>query len=175
MESRTRALVRRIIRIACTPQAEWPRVAAERGAAAVLAHALVLALVLAAVPALAAGSPGAGWRAGAAFALGLPLAAGAFWLAARLYARGARFGGAFKLAAYGATPLAFASALAALPYLELVALIGLIHSLYLVDAGAHPLLGVPHEASTQFTVVGLVIAAGGLWALSVAAAGAGLL
>jgi hypothetical protein len=175
MGSRTRALVRRIIRIACAPQAEWPCVAAEGGVAAVLAHVLVLAVVLAAVPAFAAGAPGAGWRSCAAFALGLPLAAGAFWLASRLYARSARFAGAFKLAAYGATPLAFASALAALPYLELVPLIGLIHALYLVDAGAHPLLGVPLEESTQFTVVASVIAAGGLWAASAAAAAAGLL
>jgi hypothetical protein len=67
------------------------------------------------------------------------------------------------------------AALAALPYLELVPLIGLIHAFHLVDAGAHPLLGVPHEESTQFTVVASVIAAGGLWAASAAAAAAGLL
>jgi hypothetical protein len=175
MWSTTRARVQRIIRIACAPQAEWPRIAAERGAAPVLAHALVLALLVAAVPALAGGTPAAAARTGSGFLLALLLVAGAFRLAARLYARGARFGDACKLAAYGATPLAFAAALGALPHLELVPLIGLIHALYLVDGGAHPLLGVPQEESTQFTVVSAVIAGGGLWALSAAGAAAGLL
>ena len=175
MWSQTRARVQRIIRIACSPQAEWPRVATERGPGAALAHALVLALVVAAAPALAGGSLAAAVRAGADFALGMAFLAGAFWLAARLYARGARYGDACKLAAYGATPLAFAYALAALPYLELVPFIGLIHSLYLVDGGAHPVLGVAHEESTQFTVVAAVIAGGGLWAAGAAGVAAGLL
>jgi hypothetical protein len=167
--------VQRIIRIACAPQAEWPRIAAERDDAGVLAHALLLALLPAAAAALAAGPPGAGARAGAAFALGVPLVAAAFWLAARWYARGARFGAAFKLAAYGATPLAAATALAALPHLELVPLIGLVHALYLLDCGAHPLLGVAQEDSTQFVVVAAALSAAGLWALSAAAAAVGLL
>ena len=170
-----RARLQRIIRIACAPQAEWPRIAAERDGAGMLAHVLLVVLLPAAAAALAAGSPGAGARAGAAFALGVPLAAAACWLGARPYARGARFGSALKLAGYGATPLAAASALAALPHLELVPIIGLLHALYLVDAGAHPLLGVPQEDSAQFTVVAAVIAAAGLWALSAAAAAVGLL
>ena len=175
MWSTARARVQRIIRIACTPQAEWPRVAAERGAAPVLAHALALALIVAAAPALVGGTPAAAARTGSSFLLALLLVAGAFWLAARLYARGARLGDACKLAVYGATPLAFATALGALPHLELVPLIGLIHALYLVDGGAPPLLGVLQEESTQFTVVSAVIAGGGLWALGAAAAAAGLL
>ncbi|HEX9185282.1 MAG TPA: YIP1 family protein [Burkholderiales bacterium] len=157
------------------PQAEWPRIAAERGAAPVLAHALVLALLVAAVQALVAGTPTVAARTGSGFVLALLLVAGAFWLAARLYARGARFRDACKLAVYGATPLAFAAALGALPHLELVPLIGLIHALYLVDGGAHPLLGVLQEESTQFTVASAAIAGGGLWALGAAAAAAGLL
>jgi hypothetical protein len=175
MWSRTRALALRIIRIACAPQAEWPRVAAERDRGLVLAHALVVALVPAAAAALARGGAVPAWRAGLAFAFGLPLAAAAFWLAAQLYARGARFAAACKLAAYGATPLAAASALAALPHLELVPLIGALHALYLVDAGAPALLGVRHEDSAQFTVVAAVIAGAALWAASAAASMAGLL
>jgi hypothetical protein len=171
MSSRTRALVQRIIRIACSPQAEWPRVAAERGAAAAVMHALALATI----PALAAGSPGAAWRAYAASAAGLALAAAAFWLAARWYARGARFGAAFKLAAYGATPLWPAYALATLPLLELVPLIALVHALYLVDGGAPALLGVKRDDSVQFVVVAMAIAGLGLWAIAAAAGAAGLL
>lgn len=175
MWSRARALVQRIIRIACAPQAEWPRIAAGRERGALLAHAACVALVPAAAATLAHGSAPAGGRAGAAFALGVPLAAGAFWLAARLYARGARFESACKLAAYGATPLAAATALGTLPHLELVPLIGLIHALYLVDAGAPPLLGVRHEDSAQFTVLAAAIAGAALWAASAAGAAAGLL
>jgi hypothetical protein len=72
-------------------------------------------------------------------------------------------------------PLAFAAALGALPHLELVPLVGLIHALYLIDGGAHPLLGVLHAESAQFTVVSALIAGGGLWALGAAGAAAGLL
>ena len=171
MWSRTRALVRRIIRIACSPQAEWPRVAAERGAAAPVAHVLVLA----ALPALAAGSPGAAWRVYAASITGLALVAGAFWVAGRWYARGARFGAAFKLAAYGATPLWPAYALAVLPVLELVPLVALVHALYLVDSGAPALLGVQRDDSVQFVVVAMALAGLGLWAIAAAAGAAGLL
>ena len=164
-------MVRRIIRIACSPQAEWPRVAAERGAGAAIAHALVLA----ALPALAAGTPGGAWRAYGASAAALALVAGAFWLTALLYARGARFVAAFKLAAYGATPLWPAYALAVLPVLELVPLVALVHALYLVDNGAPALLGVKRDDSVQFVVVAMAIAGLGLWAIAAAAGAAGLL
>jgi hypothetical protein len=137
-------LVQRIIRIACSPQAEWPRVAA-----AAVMHALALATI----PALAAGAPGAAWRAYAASAAGLAL----------------------KLAAYGATPLWPAYALATLPVLELVPLIGLVHALYLVDGGAPALLGVKRDDSVQFIVVAMAIAGLGLWAIAAAAGAAGLL
>jgi hypothetical protein len=171
MWSRTRALVRRIIRIACSPQAEWPRVAAERRAAAPAAHALVLA----AVPALAAGTAGAAWRVYAASAAGLALAAGAFWVAGLWYARGARFGAACKLAVYGATTLWPAYALAALPALELAPMIAVVHALYLVDGGAHALLGVKRDDSVQFVVVAMALAGLGLWAIAAAAGAVGLL
>lgn len=164
-------MVQRIIRIACSPQAEWPRVAAEGGTAAAVTHALVLAVL----PALGGGSLGAAWRAYAASAVALALAAAAFWLAARWYARGARFGAAFKLAAYGATPLWPAYALATLPLLELMPLIGLVHALYLVDGGAPALLGVKRDDSVQFVVVPMAFAGLGLWAIAAAAGAAGLL
>jgi hypothetical protein len=162
-----RRMMQRIIRIVVSPQSEWPRVAAEAGIGGALAHAGVLALL----PALAAGS----WRAYAASALGVPALAGGLWLAARSYARGAGWGGALKLAAYGATPLWLAYALAPLPGLSLAPMIGAVSTLYLLDRGASPVLNVRQDESAEFTVVAMVLAGLGLWAAGAAAAAAGLL
>lgn len=160
-------MMQRIIRIVVRPQSEWPRVAAESGTGAVLAHAGVLALL----PALAAGS----WRAYAAAVLGVPVLAGGLWLAARSYAPAAPYCNALKLAAYGATPLLLAYALAAVPGLSLAPMVGAVYALYLVDAGAPPLLGVKHDESAEFIVVAMLLAGLGLWAAGAAAAAAGLL
>ena len=160
-------MMQRIIRIVVWPQSEWPRIAAEAGIGAVLAHAGVLALL----PALAAGS----WRAYAAAVLGVPVLAGGLWLAARSYAPAASYRNAFKLAAYGATPLLLAYALAAVPGLSLAPMVGAVYALYLVDAGAPPLLGVKHDESAEFVVVAMLLAGLGLWAAGAAAAAAGLL
>jgi hypothetical protein len=166
-----RRLVQRIIRIVIAPQAEWARVATERGARRALLHAGCLALV----PALAAGSAGAAWRALAVSALALPIVSFGLWLASRLYARGARFADALKLAAYGATPLWLAYAPAALPAFALVPLIGLVYALYLIDAGAPAVLGVGHGDSAEFTAVAVLLSGSGLWAAGAAAAASGLL
>lgn len=160
-------MVQRIIRIVVSPQSEWPRIAADAGIGAALAHAGVLALL----PALAAGS----WRAYAASVLGVPVLAGGLWLAARSYAPAASYRNALALAAFGATPLWLAYALAALPGLELAPMIGALYALYLADAGAPPVLGVKHDESAEFTVVAMVLAGLGLWAAGAAAAAAGLL
>lgn len=160
-------MMQRIIRIAVAPQSEWAHVAAETGAGGALRHAALLALA----PALAAGS----WRAYVASALALPVLAGGLWLAARSYAPAAAYRDALKLAAYGATPLWLAYALAALPGLALAPMIGAVHALYLADAGAAPVLGVRQDESAEFIVVAMVLACLGLWAAGAAAAAVGLL
>lgn len=160
-------MMQRIIRIVVAPRSEWPRVAAEAGAGGALRHAALLALA----PALAAGS----WRAYAASALALPVLAGGLWLATRSYAPAASYRNALKLAAYGATPLWLAYALAAVPGLSLAPMVGAVYALYLADAGAPPVLGVKHDESAEFIVVAMVLTGLGLWAAGAAAAAAGLL
>jgi hypothetical protein len=163
-------IVARAKALILSPQAEWPRIAAEP-VAAPMQPFTAYAMPVSAVPAVALLLGGllfpglSGERAGAlgalaAYALGL---AGVLVSAKLIEALAPRFGGvadpvaAMKLAAHAPTASWLAGVFALVPPLGFLALLGL-YSLYLLWTGIPVLVRVPQERRLVFTLA-LVAAA----------------
>ena len=160
-------LIDRIKNILVTPKEEWPRIAAE--AATVQSLYLRYILILAAIGPLATfvsfAVLGLGFGLGAAIFAYLHALIGVAIVALIVDALAPRFGGtrdyvgALKLAAYSLTALWVAQIALLIPVAgALIALIGLVYSLYLFFLGV-PVLGKSTtEKALPFTIVVVVCA-----------------
>jgi hypothetical protein len=157
----------RVKAIILTPQTEWPVIAREPGGVGHLFRHYVA--ILAAIPAVAnfigtllRGGP---LLAALAWAIIQYLLAFvfAYVLALVITALAPRFGGAKdfvaanKLAVYSTTAFWLAGAFALVPALAFLAVLG-FYGVYLLYTGARPMMGVPPERATAFTVVVFVCA-----------------
>ncbi len=83
--------------------------------------------------------------------------AATFWLLAPLYGVRRNIGDAFKVAAYGTTPLWVAGPVLIVPTLTLFMAAAVFHALYLYVSGLEEVLGVPTSDAAEFVGVAMVI------------------
>jgi hypothetical protein len=155
-------LVERVKGIILSPRTEWPVIEREPGGVAHLFPNYVA--ILAAIPAVAAlvGNLIKGAPLGSALLLAVVSYLMAFvfsyLIAMIINILAPRFGGianqdnALKLSVYSATPFWLAGVFGIIPGLSFLTILGL-YGLYLLYAGATPLMRVPPERSIIFTVV----------------------
>jgi hypothetical protein len=172
------ALARRAQAIVSRPGETWPAIAAERMPPAALVILYVVPLSL--IPALA-------WMIGVlrggyyitipGFGEVVPLAriatagmlvvvssvfsvavlATAFWLFAPLYGVRRNMHGAFKVAAYGTTPMWIAGPVLMVPTLTLFMAAAAFYALYLYVSGLEQVLGVSPGDGAEFVGVAMVL------------------
>ncbi len=171
------AIARRAWSVASRPRETWPSIAAER--LTPLALLLVYVVPLSLIPAVAwiigvlRGGyyiviPGFGenvpleriFTAGAlvvvASVFSVSVLAGVFWLLAPLYGVRRNIRDAFKVAAYGTTPMWIAGPALIIPVLTLAMAAATLHSLYLYVSGLEDVLGVSPSDGAEFVGVAMV-------------------
>jgi len=171
-------LLRRALRLVHSPTREWAAIAAEASSAA---HALFrYVLPLSAVPAVAwtlglavfgadlgfrgevaRPSPeqilGAGIATFTGSVLSVFALAAAFFLVAPLYDAPREWGRAFKVAAYGTTPVWLAGVLLVMPLLAIVELVALMHCCYLYYCGLQAIAGVKRSGAAECVAIALFL------------------
>lgn len=170
-------LVDRVKKILLTPKPEWMVIKSEPHTVAGLYTQYVM--ILAAIPAVASfiglsivgySGFGAAYRvpigAGVAnMVLSYVLALGGVYLMALIIdALAPSFSGeknfmqALKVSAFFPTAAWVAGIFSIIPALAILALLGMLYSLWLLYTGLSPLMGVPEDKSVAFTVVVVIVA-----------------
>ncbi len=185
MDSMAGNMTARIIGVIAHPQVEWRRIRTQPPPLrdVLLRHALPLCLV----PGLAAGigaltgavampleGPAIEPLRLAVFAslcatAGLAVLVAVFRVLATLFVPAPRWSDAFRLAAYGSTPLLLGSAFMAVPAMAMVPLIGALHSCYLYYGGAHTLFGIAEDDCAEFVALSALGSGAALFLLGAAA------
>jgi Yip1 domain len=167
----------RIVGIVFRPRREWDRIAAEDTSVDVLVRRYIVPLSLLAPIATGIGmhvfdrawDPDGGYRvppgdifAAAATTLFASIAsvfalAGIFVLLSRFYGSTREYRVALKVATYGAVPLLLAGATLVLPVMALVAVVALVHSLYLYGLGAKQVLQVKRNEQAEFVGIAMLL------------------
>jgi Yip1 domain len=171
------ALARRAATIVSRPRATWPVISAER--LTPVALLLVYVVPLSLIPAVAwmigvlRGGyyiviPGFGEnvpmeRIGTAGVLivvasvfSVSVLAAAFWLFSPLYGVRRNIRGAFKVAAYGTTPMWVAGPILLVPALTLFMAAAALHALYLYVSGLEEIMGVSASDGAEFVGIAMV-------------------
>lgn len=172
------ALARRAVSVVARPRETWPAIAAERLAPVPLLVVYVVPLSL--VPAVAwmigvlRGGyyiviPGfgetvpmqrivtAGILVVVASVFSVAVLAAAFWLFAPLYGVQRSINRAFKVAAYGTTPVWVAGPVLMVPTLTLFMAAAAFHALYLYVSGLEEVLGVSPGDGAEFVGIAMVL------------------
>jgi hypothetical protein len=167
----------RIVGIVFHPRREWDRIAAEDTSVDVLVRRYIVPLSLLAPIATSIGmhvfdrawDADGGYRvppaeifAAATTTLFASIAsvfalAGIFVGLARFYGSTRDYRVALKVATYGAVPLLLAGATLFLPVMALVAVVALVHSLYLYWLGAKQVLQVTRNEQAEFVGIAMLL------------------
>jgi hypothetical protein len=165
------SLVDRVKNILMTPKTEWPVIAAEPATIGGIYRNYVV--ILAAIGPIAGAIGlllmGSGFiRFSMSFIIGQAILSyllglvGVYVLALVIEALAPSFGGtkdrlaAFKLVAYSMTAIWIAGILAIIPFLGLLALIGLIYTFYLLWIGLPVMMKSPADKSAVYAIVAIV-------------------
>lgn len=167
----------RIVGIVLRPRKEWERIAEEDTSVDVLVRRYIVPLSMLAPIATSIGmrvfdrswDGDHGYRvppgeifAAAATTLFASIAsvfalAGIFVLLARFYGSTRDFRVALKVATYGAVPLMLAGATLVIPVMAIVAIVALVHSLYLFSLGAKQVLLVKRNEQAEFVGISMLL------------------
>jgi len=165
-------IVSRVKNIILTPNTEWPVIAGEPSNTGGLIGGYVIPLALIGPIASIIGGAIAGVSiitgvitgiiAVVSAIIGVLLDGFIFSKVAGMFGGRDDMGQGFKLAAYSFTPgwvIAIVDIIVPMaPIVGLLVFVGLIYGLYLIYAGASPVMGVPKEKAVGYTVVAIIVA-----------------
>ena len=172
------AIARRAWSVVSRPREAWPGIRAERLAPLALIVLYVVPLSLLPAVAWIIGVLRGGYlivlpdvgeniplahifKSGALLVLAsifsVAVLAGVFWLLAPLYGVRRNINDAFKVAAYGTTPMWVAGPVLIVPTLTLVMAAATLHALYLYVSGLEDVFGVSSSDAAEFVGVSMVV------------------
>ncbi len=186
--------LRRIVRIVFRPRDEWDRIAQEDTPFRVLVSRYILPLSLLAPIATVVGMIvfDATWDAGQGYqvpaheivaagtatlfasVLSVFALAGIFVLIAPMYGSSRNYRDALKVSTFGAVPVWLAGATLLLPVMAVVAVVALVHSLFLFWLGAKQVLHVKRGEQAEFVGISMLLLSVVSTVAGAAASGLGL-